>query len=208
MIKKFVVSSKHEKDILINEMNFKEKQVIITGLARFDSLVDKSKKNEKREILLMPTWREWVIGSKEGFLASDFFVYYHGLLQDKRLHDLLEKHDLILKFFPHIEIQKKYMSEFASLNERIKVVKLGEESVKELIQKSSLMITDYSSVVFDFNYLKKPTIFYQFDVNAYLKHRGSYVDLNKDLVGDMAYTKEEVIKHISEYVQNDFKYKS
>ncbi|MDG2794214.1 CDP-glycerol glycerophosphotransferase family protein, partial [Vibrio parahaemolyticus] len=107
-----------------------------------------------------------------------------------------------------IEIQKKYMSEFASLNERIKVVKLGEESVKELIQKSSLMITDYSSVVFDFNYLKKPTIFYQFDVNAYLKHRGSYVDLNKDLVGDMAYTKEEVIKHISEYVQNDFKYKS
>ncbi|WP_459501964.1 CDP-glycerol glycerophosphotransferase family protein [Bacillus sp. C1] len=208
MIKKFVVSSMHEKNILINEMNFKEKQIMTTGLARFDSLVDKSKNKKTREILLMPTWREWIIGSKEGFLESDFFVYYHGLLQDKRLHDLLEKNNLVLKFFPHIEIQKKYKDEFANLNERIQVVNLGEESVKELIQNSSLMITDYSSVVFDFNYLKKPTIFYHFDVNDYLKHRGSYVDLNKDLVGDIAYKKEEVIKYISEYVKNDFKYKS
>ncbi|MBO1623997.1 CDP-glycerol glycerophosphotransferase family protein [Bacillus arachidis] len=207
MIKKFVVSSTHEKNILINKMNFKEKQIMTTGLARFDSLVDKSKDKKTREILLMPTWREWIIGSKEGFLESDFFVYYQGLLQDKRLHDLLEKNNLVLKFFPHIEIQKKYKDEFTNLNERIQFVKLGEESVKELIQNSSLMITDYSSVVFDFNYLKKPTIFYHFDVNDYLKHRGSYVDLNKDLVGDIAYTKEEVIKSISEYVKNDFKYK-
>ncbi|WP_017153515.1 CDP-glycerol glycerophosphotransferase family protein [Bacillus bingmayongensis] len=207
MIKKFVVSSEHEKNIMINEMNFKEKQIMVTGLARFDSLVDKSKDKKTREILLMPTWREWVIGSREGFLASDFFVHYHGLLQDKKLHDLLEKHDLVLKFFPHIEIQKKYKDEFASLNERIHVVKLGEESVKELMQNSSLMITDYSSVVFDFNYLKKPTVFYHFDVNDYLKHRGSYVDLRKDLVGDIALTRDEVIKYVSDYAKNDFKYK-
>lgn len=84
---------------------------------------------------------------------------------------------------------------------------MGEESVKELMQNSSLMITDYSSVVFDFNHLKKPTIFYHFDVNDYLKHRGSYVDLRKDLVGDIAHTKEEVIKYVSDYVENDFKYK-
>lgn len=69
------------------------------------------------------------------------------------------------------------------------------------------MITDYSSVVFDFNYLKKPSIFYHFDVNDYLKHRGSYVDLSRELVGDIAYTKDEVIKYINEYVQKDFKYK-
>ncbi|MDM5190893.1 CDP-glycerol glycerophosphotransferase family protein [Bacillus sp. DX4.1] len=207
MIKKFVVASEHEKNIMINEMNFKEKQVMITGFARFDSLVDKSKTRKTREILLMPTWREWIIGSREGFLTSDFFVHYHGLLQDKKLHDLLEKHDLVLKFFPHIEIQKKYKDEFASLNERIQIVKLGEESVKELMQNSSLMITDYSSVVFDFNYLKKPTIFYHFDLNDYLKHRGSYVDLRKDLVGDIAHTKDEVIKYVSDYVKNDFKYK-
>ncbi|MDA1550482.1 CDP-glycerol glycerophosphotransferase family protein [Bacillus tropicus] len=207
MIKKFVVSSEHEKNIMINEMKFKEKQIMVTGLARFDSLVDKSKDKKTREILLMPTWREWVIGSKEGFLASDFFIHYHGLLQDKKLHDLLEKHDLVLKFFPHIEIQKKYKDEFASLNKRIQIVKLGEESVKELMQNSSLMITDYSSVVFDFNYLKKPTVFYHFDVNDYLKHRGSYVDLRKDLVGDIALTRDEVIKYVRDYAENDFKYK-
>ncbi|MGZ9772949.1 CDP-glycerol glycerophosphotransferase family protein [Bacillus toyonensis] len=206
MIKKFVVSSEHEKNIMINEMNFKEKQVMVTGLVRFDSLVDKSKEKKTREILLMPTWREWVIGSREGFLESDFFVHYHGLLQDKKLHELLEANNLVLKFFPHIEIQKKYKDEFESLNERIKIVKLGEESVKELMQNSSLMITDYSSVVFDFNYMKKPTVFYHFDVNEYLKYRGSYVDLSKDLVGDIAYTKNEVIQYVKKYVENDFTY--
>nr|WP_242071375.1 CDP-glycerol glycerophosphotransferase family protein [Bacillus thuringiensis] len=206
MIKKFVVSSEHEKNIMINEMNFKEKQVMVTGLVRFDSLVDRSKEKKTREILLMPTWREWIIGSREGFLESAFFVHYYGLLQDKKLHELLEANDLVLKFFPHIEIQKKYKDEFESLNERIKVVKLGEESVKELMQNSSLMITDYSSVVFDFNYMKKPTIFYHFDVNDYLKYRGSYVDLSKDLVGDIAYTKNEVIQYVKKYVENDFTY--
>lgn len=207
MIKKFVVSSEHEKNIMINEMNFKEKQVMVTGLARFDSLVDKSREKKTREILLMPTWREWIIGSREGFLESDFFVHYHGLLQDEKLHELLEKHDLILKFFPHIEIQKKYKDEFASLNKRIKIIKLGEESVKELMQNSSLMITDYSSVVFDFNYMNKPTIFYHFDVNEYLKYRGSYVDLRKDLVGDIAQTRTEVIQYVRDYAENGFKYK-
>ncbi|KFN01072.1 Poly(glycerophosphate) glycerophosphotransferase family protein [Bacillus clarus] len=207
MIKKFVVSSTAEQNIMINEMNFKRDQVMVTGLARFDSLVDKSKSRKTREILLMPTWRDWIIDSKEEFLVSDFYVHYSQLLKDKRLHNLLEENDLVLKFFPHIEIQKKYKDEFSSLNKRIQIVKLGEESVKELMQNSSLMVTDYSSVVFDFNYLKKPSIFYHFDVNDYLKHRGSYVDLSRELVGDIAYTKDEVIKYINEYVQKDFKYK-
>lgn len=206
-IKKFVVSSVHEKEILIKKMNFKPKQIMVTGLARFDSLSDKSNKKTLKEILLMPTWREWIIDSEADFLTSDFYLHYSDLLNDQHLHKLLEQNNAILKFFPHIEIQKKYMHYFSSFNERIKVVNINEKSVKDLIQESSLLVTDYSSVVFDFNYLKKPIVFYQFDIFEYLKRRGSYVDLTKDLIGDVAYTKAELLNLITDYVNNDFKYK-
>ncbi|MFD0827000.1 CDP-glycerol glycerophosphotransferase family protein [Neobacillus sp. M.A.Huq-85] len=206
-IKKFVVSSVHEKEILIKKMNFKPKQIMVTGLARFDSLVDKSKEKTTKEILLIPTWREWIIDSETNFISSDFYLNCIDLLEDHYLHKLLEENNAILKFFPHIEIQKKYMHYFSSLNERIKIVNIGEQSVQDLIQESALLITDYSSVAFDFNYLKKPIIFYQFDIHEYLKRRGSYVDFTKDLIGDVAYAKEGLLKLITFYVHNDYKYK-
>ena len=42
---------------------------------------------------------------------------------------------------------------------------------QELILESSLLITDYSSIFFDFGYLKKPIIYTQFDYHEYrLEH--------------------------------------
>jgi CDP-glycerol glycerophosphotransferase (TagB/SpsB family) len=66
------------------------------------------------------------------------------------------------------------------------------------------MITDYSSVAFDFNYLKKPVIFFHFDLDDYLSHRGSYINLRKDLIGDIATTKEDVINFIKYYLEKNF----
>ncbi|WP_157413022.1 CDP-glycerol glycerophosphotransferase family protein [Neobacillus drentensis] len=206
-IRKFVVSSVHEKNILIKKMNFKPKQIMVTGLSRFDTLIDKSKGKEIKEILLIPTWREWLITSETEFLNSDFYLQYIALLRDPNLHELLERHNLILKFFPHIEIQRKYLDHFSSLNERIKVIKIEDKTVKDLIQESSLLITDYSSVVFDFNYLRKPVLFFHFDLHDYLRHRGSYVDLGTELIGDIAETEKELLDFIKEYIDTDFEYK-
>ncbi|MCP8967871.1 CDP-glycerol glycerophosphotransferase family protein [Ectobacillus ponti] len=207
MIRKFVVSSEQEKDILVKEMNFREEQIMVTGLARFDTLADTSGEKEAKEILLIPTWREWLVDSKADFLSSDFYQHYRGLLENPDLHALLDKYNLVLKFFPHIEIQRKYRDYFQSENPRVQIVEVGEESVKDLMQSSSLMITDYSSVVFDFDYMRKPVIFYQFDLQEYLKHRGSYVDLKRDLNGDIADTGGQVIQYIKEYAERDFRYK-
>ncbi|SEU09308.1 CDP-glycerol glycerophosphotransferase, TagB/SpsB family [Salinibacillus kushneri] len=206
-IRKFVSSSTFEKNILVNKMNFKEKQIMITGLARFDSLKDNSINKTTREIVVIPTWRDWLIDSRNEFLESDFYKRYHDLLHDKRLHSILEENNLVLKFFPHIEIQKKYIKDFQTTNKRVQIVDVGKESVQDLIQNSSLMISDYSSVIFDFNYLQKPIIFYHFDTDEYMKYRGSYVDLKSDLIGDAAYNHEDLIQYIQEYIQNNFEYK-
>ncbi|MDR4433223.1 CDP-glycerol glycerophosphotransferase family protein [Bacillus tequilensis] len=201
-IKKFVVSSDHEKHILVNEMNFKKDQVMVTGLSRFDTLIDNSKKMKSKQILLIPTWREWI----DDFANSKFYLKYSGFLNNEKLHKLLEDNNIILKFFMHIELQKKYSNFFKDLHENIKLVKVGEESVKSLVSESSLMITDYSSVAFDFNYLEKPVVFYQFDLPDYLHYRGSYVNLKTDLFGQTAYTDESLLEIVQKQIENDFKY--
>ena len=45
----------------------------------------------------------------------------------------------------------------------MKIISNPTVSYRELFNTSALMITDYSSVFFDFVYQKKPCIFYQFD---------------------------------------------
>ena len=58
----FIVSSEFEKRHIVEEFGYDEKEVIVTGLARWDNLNNEAKKNK---ILFMPTWRSW-IKSEEG----------------------------------------------------------------------------------------------------------------------------------------------
>lgn len=201
---KFVVTSDREKEILVNKMNFNEEQVIVTGLARFDKLLNKD--SDKKRILIMPTWRDWEINNRETFISSKFYRSYCGLLKNNELNEILKKNNIELKFYPHIEIQKKYMDLFENINDNINIVKLGEETVQDLIKECSLMITDYSSVALDFNYLKKPVIFYQFDLDDYTHYRGSFIDLKTQLPGDICENSDEVVQSIKKYINDDFKY--
>lgn len=204
-IKKFVVTSKREKQILINQMDFNENQIMITGLARYDKLHNVIK-NDNKIILVMPTWREWIIDNNEIFTESNFYKRYISLLNNKKLHGLLEKNNITLKFYPHIEIQKKYSHLFADIHKNVSIVKLGEETVQNLIKEASVMITDYSSVALDFNYLKKPCIFYHFDLEEYMYHRGSFIDLEKELPGDTCKTEKELLDSLMKYLSVDFQY--
>src|SRR5699024_11376870 len=58
----FVVSSSREKKIITNNYGFSPNEVILTGLPRFDLLIEESKNNkliinQKKKVLIMPTWR-------------------------------------------------------------------------------------------------------------------------------------------------------
>src|SRR5699024_6201365 len=75
----------------------------------------------------------------------------------------------------------------------------------ELLMRSSLLITDYSSVAWDFYYLKKPVAFFQFDYATYEELQGSYIDLKKDLFGEKFTDADTLIKAIKAYIAKDFK---
>ena len=59
------------------------------------------------------------------------------------------------------------------------------------------MITDYSSVFFDFANLKRPILFYTYDLEKYESQlRGFYIDIHTEVPGPLLKTTEEVIDSI------------
>src|SRR5699024_10617889 len=69
------------------------------------------------------------------------------------------------------------------------------------------MVTDYSSVGFDFGFLHKPIIYYQFDQRRFIGPKLSHLDLDNDLPGEIVDEKEEVERLIEEYARLNFKMK-
>ncbi|MDM5441380.1 CDP-glycerol glycerophosphotransferase family protein [Bacillus hominis] len=196
----FCVSSEYEKEIVKQFFNYTEDEIIVSGLARWDYLQDKS--GEQKQILLLPTWREWLDEvSEEGFLDSQFYRQYERLLNDTTLVEQLEKHNVILKFCMHPRIHSS-IRYFECNTSNVQFVKYKDIKINELIMESSLLITDYSSVSWDMYYLKKPIIFFQFDhiMNGYL-------NVEHELFGDRCVHVDELVQLLTFYMHNGFKEK-
>ena len=199
----FIVSSEDEKEkIVMDIMGYDSDAVAVTGLARFDDLPFN---NETKNILLMPTWREWINNDNQ-FLNSQYYFRYLNLINNKRLEYLLEKYDLKLKFYPHYRAQTFFNKDHLDTNDRIEFIELGERTVQDLLIEHSLLITDYSSVSFDFTMMDKPVIYYHFDVKRFF-NKGLLRSVEETFLGDIAYSEEELIDYIQEAIQDNFENK-
>lgn len=69
---------------------------------------------------------------------------------------------------------------------------LVHEDIQKLIVKSDLLITDYSSIAFDFKFSKTPVLFYQPDYEDYVRTRGTYVKSPEEWIGKRSHTSEEL----------------
>lgn len=198
----FIVTSNDEYDIVRNYFRYKENEIAITGFARWDALIDKSA--GRKEILLMPTWRNWLDDIEEEiFRQSDYYKNYTRLLSSQTLRDILEKYDVTLNFYVHPKFMD-YISSFHSDYDRIRIILMGEEPLNQLMMQCKLLITDYSSVAWDVYYQGKPVLFYQFDVNTYQEAHGSYIDFKTDLFGNRTEDLDQLIDYIEESCKNDF----
>jgi CDP-glycerol glycerophosphotransferase len=63
----------------------------------------------------------------------------------------------------------------------------------ELLLASDALITDYSSVMFDYALLRRPMLFYAYDLDLYTQTRGSYFDLEREAPGPVVRTEERVV---------------
>ncbi len=201
----FITTSQFEHDIIHNYLGYPEDEVPITGFARWDVLHDKSEGH--REILMMPTWRTWLDDAEnEIFAESDYCKNYMALLNDPKLDELLKEYDVTLNFYLHPKF-RKFITEFSVVSDHIRLIPFGEEPLNELMMQCSLLITDFSSVAWDVYYMKKPVLFYHFDIEDANKTLGFYMDMKNDLFGERAETPDELMALIVEYIQNGFQMK-
>jgi len=201
----FIVTSQLEKEIIKKHFHYSDNDIITTGFSRWDYLEDHSK--ESKEILLMPTWRNWLDDvPDEKFIRSDYFINYSNLLNSDRFQRMLLTNNITLNFYIHPKFMQ-YIDQFVSKCPNINIIRFGELPVNKLLMRSRLLITDYSSVSWDMYYMGKPVIFFQFDIDKYNFYHGSYLDMDKDLFGDRVFTIDELINVLKEYIGNEFKAK-
>ena len=81
------------------------------------------------------------------------------------------------------------------------------DDITEIYLISDICITDYSSVFFDFANLKRPMLFYTYDIDKYRDVlRGFYIDMEKELPGPLVYSTKEVIEQIKNIDEMTQKY--
>ena len=211
-IKLFITAAKPEYDSLF-EYNYyyDKKDVKLTGLARYDALENRNKK----KILIMPTWRKNLAGEvnpkvsirkyNESFKYSDYFQFYNGLLENKKLLECLKKHKYECHFYVHPSIIAQ-AKDFKG-NKYVKVHDEIADYNKEFCE-GSLLVTDYSSVAFDFAYLEKPVIYSQYDKETFYEghlYDEGYFDYERDGFGPVITDKEKLVDEIVRYIKKECK---
>lgn len=193
----FLTSSKYERDSIVNGYyNYDSNIVQLLGLPRYDYLENKE---GRKEILFMPTWRKY-LKTKEDFLQSDYYKRLNRFFNNSKLKEELLEYGYKIVFKPHFNILE-YL-DFLDIDEDY--VRLAvDESYRDLFNNSNLLITDYSSVFFDFAYLKKPIIYYQ-EADEYHFNKG-YFDYETMGFGDIIKDEDELVDLIISYMENDCK---
>lgn len=209
----FVTEANAEfRSISSDKYGYKNGQVIETGFPRFDNLYDQKEKKTSNIILFMPTWRQYLANVSENeFENSTYFKEMNAVFENQELKNILKSNNLKLLFFPpHQEIQKFIHLFRISKESNIDIAELnGNVSVPQMIIDSKLMITDYSSVAFDFAFLKKPLIYFQFDKAEYRKGHYSkgYFDYERDGFGPVVNQVDNLVSEIRKGIDDNFKMK-
>ncbi len=209
MIDKVVVSSGFEVENFVNNYGYDESDLIKCGMPRYDNFSLGAEK--KNRIVFSPSWRGNLIGglvnnSREEkpqvFLNSDFYKAVNEFLNSERLEKLLEKYDLYLDFKNH-PIFKCYNHLFEITNKR---VCLDGFDTKQ--DEYRLMITDYSSIVFDSVYMNCPIIYFVPDYDKFtagVSHGYRRLDLPlEEGFGPFTRTADELLDSLEEYAANNF----
>ena len=197
----FICGAKREYEYIRDNFHYNG-QVKYTGLARYDYL----ESTFNNTILLMPTWRENLYHCSDvDFINTEYYKHYNSLINNDELNEFLKSKNFTLIFYPHYEIQKR-IHLFKNNQSNIVIANSKEYSVPDLLKSTSLLITDFSSVYFDVAYMRKPVIYYHFDLEDYRKnhYKEGYFSYPNDGFGDIVYKEDDLVNKIKKYMNSDY----
>lgn len=176
-----------------------DKEVLEVGYPRNDILYTKNNsKNiadlktklklpqDKKVILYAPTWRD------DEYYSKGNYTFELKLNLEKMQKELGDDYIVILRM--HYLIASEM--DISKYGEFVYDYSLYSD-IGELYLVSDILITDYSSVFFDYANLKRPILFYTYDIDKYRDQlRGFYLDMETELPGPLLETTDEIISKI------------
>ena len=190
------VSPLERNSFLGEDYNYSPEIIQILGFPRFDNLENN---NLKKQILIMPSWREYLQKSEFALKNSKYFKGLNDLLNNEELIGYAKNRGYKIIFKPHPNLAK--FIHLFDLDESI--IADDKKTYRELFNESELLITDYSSVAFDFSYLKKPVIYYQYSDDYNFDLSESYFDYKTMGFGEVIKKEDDLIKLIKGYLDNN-----
>lgn len=187
-LKNFVVSdyllypNEFTKDVMIRDYmleNISSGSYVLGGYPRnevfFDDKAGERIKEQlglhgKRIYAFMPTWRGTL--AKVGSDKNNVYLMYQLYELDKQLAD---DEILYVNFHP-LAVHKKNEAEIGALK-HIRKFPPNYETY-DFLNTADVLITDYSSVFFDFACTRRKIILFPYDKEEYLKDRGTYLDMD------------------------------
>ena len=186
---------------------WEEKNIIKINLPRWDKYNNNIQSNiYNNSIFIMFTWRNI---KKKKSLSKYYFENILNLINNERLHYELIKKNIIVYFTLHHKLIA-YKNQFKN-NKYIQFIE--ENKISECLSKSNLVVTDFSSIIFDYIYRRKPFIIYIPDANEtnidtiYDKNYYGLIQSFKN--GTINFINQyfeinKVINKIIFYIKNDF----
>ena len=193
----YISCSPFERQNMIDNHGYESKEVPLTGFPRQDGWWNYTV--DPKLIIMMPTWRVYLAHEHcDDFRGTDYFKAFHSLVNDQKFIEFLSANDIKLIFYPHNEM-RKFMSYFSSDCENVEIaVDDSKYDIQDLLKRGALLITDYSSLYFDFAYMCKPVVYYQFDREEFnkLHYKQCGFDVEKYGFGPVCTDKDQVIQAV------------
>ena len=191
-----LVQSHFEKEIFIRDFLCRPEAIRIFGFPRNDELFHITKEQQqefrkqfdipdgKKVVLYAPTWRD----SQDGGLTYEVappinMDKWKAALSDEYVM-LFRMHAFTTKFEMKYDEFARDVSDYENLN--------------HILAITDVLITDYSTIVYDSAAFHIPFICFGFDYERYNAERGFYFDLNEVYPGGVQRTEDEVLKRIRE----------
>lgn len=197
-------------EVFQSAFRIQRERLIETGYPRNDFICNTTKEEmerlkekyqlpkDKKIVLYAPTWRD------NSYVASG---YTFELKADFHKWKEILGEEYIVVFKPHYLIINTYEKD-SSLQGFLYSIP-AEADIRELYVISDMLITDYSSVFFDYAILKRPIYFYMYDIEEYANDlRGFYLDIHKDLPGDIYTNEDELLAAVKQDAYDETAYQA
>lgn len=198
---KVIVGSDMMAQYFMNAFGVKGENILRTGIPRTDFFYNQ---NEKERIFNQITkqnellWNKKVILYAPTYRDQELDCFKLELDLDKMYEDLSDEYVLVLRLHPAIKNVEDYNEKYPDF---VLNYSSSEYDINELLIVTDVLITDYSSILYEFSLLRKPMVFYAYDLGEYQTGRGLWENYEQLVPGPVVKTTEELIYVIQ---QNDF----